>query len=97
VLGRLRQSDIFARYGGEEFVIILPETPREMAIKLAENLREHVEKLPFVGREVMPGGVLTVSIGVATFPQDGEDAAALIKRADAAMYEAKRAGKNQVR
>jgi diguanylate cyclase (GGDEF)-like protein len=97
VLGRLRQSDIFARYGGEEFVIILPETPREMAIKLAENLRAHVEKLPFVGREVMPGGVLTVSIGVATFPQDGEDAAALIKRADAAMYEAKRAGKNQVR
>lgn len=97
VQARLRQSDILARYGGEEFVIILPETPRAMALSLAENIRAHVEGFPFVGREVMPRGVLTISLGIATFPEDGEDAASLIKCADAAMYEAKSAGKNLVR
>lgn len=97
VLGRLRQSDILARYGGEEFVIILPETTREMALKLAERIRVYIAGFPFGGREVMPGGAITVSLGVATYPVDGENAAALIKRADDAMYEAKRAGKNQVR
>jgi diguanylate cyclase (GGDEF)-like protein len=97
ILDRIRRTDIFARYGGEEFVIILPETARDMALRLAEDIRAHVEGFPFAGREVMPGGALTVSMGIATFPFDGEDAAALIKRADAAMYEAKRSGKNLVR
>lgn len=94
---RLRRSDLLARYGGEEFVVILPETPRPMALKLAEEIRAHVEQHPFSGREVMKGGAVTISAGVATYPDDGLDTASLITRADAAMYEAKHAGKNQVR
>lgn len=96
-LERLRRSDLLARYGGEEFVVILPETPKPMALKLAEEIRAHVEQYPFSGREIMERGAVTISAGVATYPDDGLDTATLITRADAAMYEAKRAGKNQVR
>jgi diguanylate cyclase (GGDEF)-like protein len=68
-----------------------------MALKLAEEIRAHVEQYPFSGREIMERGAVTISAGVATYPDDGLDTATLITRADAAMYEAKRAGKNQVR
>lgn len=97
VMERLRRSDMLARYGGEEFVIILPETTKQMATKLTDEIRAHVEQFPFPGREVMQRGVITISAGIATYPADGLDAAALVKYADAAMYEAKRAGKNLVR
>src|SRR4029450_1011311 len=60
-----RTSDTVARYGGEEFAIILPETDSVGAQKTAQRLREQVERYPFPGQDLMPGGTLTISIGVA--------------------------------
>lgn len=97
VTERLRRSDLLARYGGEEFVILLPETTKQMALKVAEDIRAHVETFPFPDRHVMERGAITVSAGVATYPVDGKDTASIVKHADTAMYEAKRGGKNQVR
>jgi diguanylate cyclase (GGDEF)-like protein len=92
----LRKSDTVARYGGEEFVLILPETEREGALHLAENIRRNVFDHPFPGRETQPFGRITISLGVATFPEDGTDGSSLIERADKALYAAKAGGRNKV-
>lgn len=81
-----RQSDIVARYGGEEFTIVLPETDKEKAVLLAERLRKAV-KTNVKG--------LTISCGVGSFPEDGKNNAELIFSADAALYQAKKEGKDQ--
>lgn len=94
--GRGRSSDIAARYGGEEFVVILPETPKAGAALRANRLRAGVESSPFEGRESHPGGRLTVSVGVATWPEDAPTASALVEAADRALLRAKRAGRNRV-
>ncbi len=91
----VRLSDYCTRYGGEEFAVLLPETDRKGALLVAERLRSGVEKLPFH----TPGGhelSLTVSIGVAVFPQEADSPDALVGVADAALYQAKRLGKNRV-
>jgi diguanylate cyclase (GGDEF)-like protein len=92
----LRGGDVKCRYGGDEFVVLLPETPVEGAKQAAEWLRHSLETLvvPVAG-----GGSLsiTASIGLATVVEDETSASALIQRADAAMYEAKRSGGNCVR
>ena len=90
-----RTSDTVARYGGEEFAIILPETDSVSAQKIGERLREQVERYAFPGKEHMPGGTLTVSIGVATYASihSKDD---LLQAADMALYTAKRAGRNRV-
>ena len=93
---RLRKSDLIARYGGEEFVALLPETSKEVAIQVAEGMRHFVAHHPFKGRDTQPGGKVTVSIGVATFPIDGKDGSSLLKSADQGLYKAKHSGKNQV-
>ena len=100
-LGRLltsygRKSTIIARYGGEEFVLVVPETDHHGALTYAENVRKLVENHPFPGRETQPDGKITLSIGVATFPEHGTDANALIKHADDALYRAKNSGRNSV-
>jgi diguanylate cyclase (GGDEF)-like protein len=92
-----RESDIAARYGGEEFVVLLPETSIEKGRAFAERFREAVAEHPFRGREGQPGGKLTVSLGLASFPESGKDAVELIRRADARMYEAKQGGGNRCR
>jgi two-component system cell cycle response regulator len=90
-----RTSDTVARYGGEEFAIILPETDSVGAQKIALRLREQVEGYAFPGKEIMPGGTLTISIGVATHaPAGSKDA--LLQAADTALYTAKREGRNRV-
>jgi len=90
-----RTSDTVARYGGEEFAIILPETDSVGAQKIAQRLREQVEGYAFPGKEIMPGGTLTISIGVATHaPAGSKDA--LLQAADTALYTAKREGRNRV-
>jgi diguanylate cyclase (GGDEF)-like protein len=90
-----RTSDTVARYGGEEFAIILPETDSVGAQKIGQRLREQVEGYPFPGKELMPGGTLTISIGVATHaPAGSKDA--LLQAADTALYTAKREGRNRV-
>ncbi len=93
---RGRLSDIAARYGGEEFVIILPEADKAGTAVRAERVRKQVEEYPFPGREQQPGGRLTVSIGVASFPGDALTKRELIEAADNALLKAKRAGRNRV-
>jgi diguanylate cyclase (GGDEF)-like protein len=86
-----RGADVICRYGGEELAVILPETPLADAAQVAERFRLAVEK-----RQDERGSKVTVSAGVAAFPDHASDADGLIAAADAAMYRAKRAGKNQV-
>lgn len=93
----VRRLDYLARYGGEEFAAVLPGTTKPEALKLAERLREVIEKdTSSTWQSIIPKKV-TVSVGVASFPDDAEDKEKLIFCADGALYEAKRLGKNQVR
>lgn len=87
---QLRRSDLCARYGGEEFVVLLAGTPFEPAEDVAERLRASVNEAPLV-----EGVTATVSVGTASHRPD-DDAASLLARADAALYEAKRGGRNRV-
>ncbi|MEO7196870.1 MAG: diguanylate cyclase [Solirubrobacterales bacterium] len=92
----LRDVDLAARYGGEEFVMALPETPRDGAVEVAERVRTSIERSR-VGAEGSELEVaVTASFGIGTLPADGADAPSLIAAADRALYQAKRAGKNQV-
>ncbi|MDF1562379.1 MAG: diguanylate cyclase [Deltaproteobacteria bacterium] len=91
-----RESDIVARYGGEEFVVMLPETPKAGAQVRAERLRSYVEAHPFSQRERQPGGRVTISVGVATFPEDGGSREQILEAADKALLKAKQTGKNRV-
>ncbi|MBI5723842.1 MAG: GGDEF domain-containing protein [Planctomycetes bacterium] len=94
VISRLRRSDIVARYGGEEFVVILPETGKEGSLIVAERLRNVIGDSPF---SLENGPIwITMSFGVAELPHDAQDASGLIKKADTAMYNAKKQGKNRV-
>jgi len=91
----LRTTDVAARYGGEEFVVVLPETDTQAAAGVAERIREGVESLRLDGPDSAQVSK-TVSAGVATFPHHAASALRLLESADAAMYRAKRAGKNRV-
>ena len=85
---------MIARYGGEEFCIALPETTKKLALTVAERLRRSIEseKIKAFDEEAK----ITVSVGIATYPEDGEDVESLIERADTALYKAKRKGRNTV-
>lgn len=91
-----RKSTIVARYGGEEFALLVPEADHASAVRYAEKLRLLVESYSFEGRDKRPGGRITLSMGVSTFPENGTEADALIKYADEALYRAKDAGRNTV-
>ena len=91
-----RRGDIIARYGGEEFVALLYGATRQEAEAFGETVRATVEATSFAGGPRQPGGRVTISAGVATFPWDAGNMDELIARADAALLAAKRAGKNRV-
>ena len=91
-----REEDIVCRYGGEEFVVILPNTDEKSAMIVAERFRKRIYNTSFLKEEVQPGGTLTCSFGVATFPLDTNDPKDLIDCADKAMYHAKKTGRNKV-
>ena len=82
----MRADDLVARYGGDEFIVVAPRTPHDAAQALAERLRN-----------AAVGCGASVSIGLAMFPDDASDEAALVTAADAALYRAKQAGRNCVR
>jgi len=89
------QVDTVARYGGEEFVLILPETPLEGGLVVAEKIRDKIASIPFGAPGEEPITV-TVSIGVGVFPKHGTKPQMLIRAADQALYEAKGRGRNRV-
>ncbi|MCK5599055.1 sensor domain-containing diguanylate cyclase [bacterium] len=93
----MRDTDILARYGGEEFIIILPETKKKQTIESAERLLKAVEanQVPMLNS---PGKFIsiTISSGVATFPEDATEDEELIQAVDNALYRAKKNGKNRV-
>ncbi|MCP5432635.1 MAG: GGDEF domain-containing protein [Alphaproteobacteria bacterium] len=92
----VKGRDTAARYGGEEFAVILPETRLEDALTVAEQIRRTVETKRIVKRSTGQSlGTVTLSLGAATL-QPGEDAEALLQRADACLYAAKRGGRNRV-
>lgn len=93
LLSGTRASDVVARYGGEEFVVILPEAAGDEAAVLAERLRRSFEKrAPRLGDGDAP---VTVSCGVATYPDHAADSATLMRMADSAVYRAKSEGRNR--
>jgi two-component system, cell cycle response regulator len=92
----VRAIDLPCRYGGEEFVTIMPDTPLDHALRIAERIRGYVSGSPFrvaQGSELL---TVTISIGVAVMSGPGDTCEALLKRADEALYEAKAAGRNRV-
>ena len=91
----VRPVDDVARYGGEEFAIVLPETPRLGALAMAERIREIIATHPIAIAPAQTVG-LSVSVGVATYPQDADSGEKLIDAADQALYAAKKGGRNRV-
>jgi diguanylate cyclase (GGDEF)-like protein len=90
LLGSTRAVDCTARYGGEEFAVLLNDSTGKDALDVAERIRTRVEEQEFPGRKI------TISIGMAEFPDHGYTAEAVISSADEALYEAKRGGRNRV-
>lgn len=91
---RVRREELFARYGGEEFCLVLPETDRNGARSLCEQIRQMIEShnFTFEGHRIE----VTVSIGIAELERGVTDALQLLKRADENLYRAKRAGRNRI-
>ena len=87
----IRDVDIIARYGGEEFVILLPEAEKEEAFTVSERLRNSFADMKMDGLPQM-----TMSLGIASYPEDGESIDRIIKQADTALYAAKQTGRNRV-
>jgi len=89
----VRKVDLAARYGGEEFVVLLDDASEEGGVQLAERIRAEIEALQCEENgERVP---VTLSLGVASYPQDGRTPEALTKAADSGLYFAKRNGKNR--
>lgn len=92
-----READVVCRYGGEEFCILLIEIDEKSAHNHAERLRSAVASSPFTNGQGPLNETITVSVGVAVFPEDANDQRVLIESADGALYAAKGGGRNQVR
>ena len=90
-----RQSDIACRYGGEEFLLLMPESPLEATVRRAEQLRGEIAKLDLFYQK-RPLGRVTLSAGIAVFPEHGPDQDTLLRNADAALYRAKQGGRDRV-
>lgn len=91
-----RNIDLACRYGGEEFVIVMPETDMAVATVVAERLRRRIATEPFAIQQGARNLEVTISIGIAALSSAGDNAASILKRADQALYRAKRDGRNRV-
>jgi diguanylate cyclase (GGDEF)-like protein len=96
VKAEVRDIDIVARYGGEEFSVILTETDKAGAWKVAERIRKKVADHKFPHGQMQPQKRLTISLGVSCFPQDADNYKDAVERADEALYMAKKLGRNRV-
>ncbi len=91
----MREANLAARYGGEEFVAILPETDAQGCMRLAERIRLAVERMVMPSGTEKPLPQLTVSLGIAVYPEHGQTLEELLQASDKALYESKRAGRNR--
>uniref|UniRef100_A0A7C4TCP0 GGDEF domain-containing protein n=1 Tax=candidate division WOR-3 bacterium TaxID=2052148 RepID=A0A7C4TCP0_UNCW3 len=91
----LRETDIIGRYGGDEFIVMFPETKKNEATKIMKDLLDTIRLENFLN--IQSEKKITFSAGVASYPEDGINPSEIIKNADEALYEAKNAGRNQVR
>jgi|GEM_PF-1329089 len=96
LIRELGPNDMVARYGGEEFTVILYDSGSENGVNVAEKVRAAVEAFPFPGRDQQPDGKITVSIGVASYPENARAKEELIRLADEALYKAKCCSRNKV-
>ncbi|MGE4166103.1 MAG: diguanylate cyclase, partial [Xanthobacteraceae bacterium] len=92
----IRNIDLACRYGGEEFVVVMPETDKAVATMVAERLRRKIASEPFPIEGGAKSIEVTISIGIAALNSAEDNAAAVLKRADQALYRAKRDGRNRV-
>ena len=92
----IRGIDLACRYGGEEFVIVMPETDVAVAAMVAERLRRRIASEPFAIAQGANSIPVTISIGISALRGKDDNAASLLKRADLALYRAKRDGRNRV-
>lgn len=95
LMAKTRKEDIVCRYGGEEFSVIMPEADLQIACERAEKIRTAISDLDLSYGQTRLGKV-TISIGVANFPEHGETGSEVIQSADRAMYKAKEQGRNRV-
>ena len=95
--GAARKQDSLYRYGGEEFAVLLVETDKKEAYRIAEELRQAVERYDFPQKEILPDKKLTISLGVAAFPDNANSKDTILNYADKSLYEAKHQGKNRIR
>jgi diguanylate cyclase len=97
LMDTLKGRDVVARFGGEEFIVTLPETPMEGALKVAEMIRSSIASKQLKRKNTGEiYGTITVSIGVAFYRPDTDTLPTLIKRADDALYQSKRTGRNKI-
>ena len=96
VQDNMRSIDYACRFGGEEFVVIMPETSKQGGSIIAERLVNIINKHSFPFRESQPLGFVSVSVGLASYPDDGKNKETIIKKMDEALYRAKREGKNRL-
>ena len=92
----VRSEDVFGRFGGEEFLLVMPGLAAAQAMNAAGMVRRRIEEFAFEGEETQPMGRITISGGVACFPDDAPDSVELLRAADAALYRAKQGGRNLV-
>jgi diguanylate cyclase (GGDEF)-like protein len=90
-----RRNDLYCRYGGDEFIVVMPETIKSEAAVVADRIRKSIQDLTFLSGNSLVN--TTVSIGVASYPQDVTSKQALVKAADDALYAAKEDGRNALR
>jgi len=95
-MGRvLRKNDVIVRYGGDEYIVLLPNTDKKTALIIAERIRKEISREPFYAFGNKKFNI-TVTLGVATYPEDAKTRDELIGKADRAMYEGKMSGRNKV-
>lgn len=91
-----RKSSVVARFGGEEFIVLLSDITKQDAFAYAERVRKEIESYPFLHREKQPLGCISLSGGLAGFPNDSGSINKVIDLADKALYKAKADGRNRI-